>query len=411
MKKIFVFIAAFFITASAFGQAPASFKYQAVLRDARGNIRANTTTNIIISILSGSETGTTVYSETHSVKTDGFGLINLEIGHGTATTGSMPAIDWSAGPYFVKTTVDGVVMGTNQLLSVPYSQYANRAANGMSKADSAKLAGIAPNAEVNVNADWNAVSGDAQILNKPIIAKADWNATSGAAQILNKPTIDGSETKVSGSPSVTVTGTGTTATPYVVSTAANPAIHAIGDELDGGIVFYVYDGGLHGLIAAKADASWYDGESYQTYFQWNNLYCPEGCEYFESGATGDGLGAGAMNTAIIVGSQSGYMSFYNYWNGAGISMQGFAAKACAEYSVTVNETTTYGCWYLPSLYELNLLYLSQENIATLNLSQEDYYWSSTEMDYQYANLFYFYDGSQDYDYKEYGYLVRPIRAF
>lgn len=36
-------------------------------------------------------------------------------------------------------------------------------------ADETKLDGIAAGAEVNVNADWNAVSGDAQILNKPAI--------------------------------------------------------------------------------------------------------------------------------------------------------------------------------------------------------------------------------------------------
>jgi hypothetical protein len=36
-------------------------------------------------------------------------------------------------------------------------------------AEKSKLAGIEPGAEVNVNADWNAVSGDAQILNKPTI--------------------------------------------------------------------------------------------------------------------------------------------------------------------------------------------------------------------------------------------------
>ncbi len=36
-------------------------------------------------------------------------------------------------------------------------------------AQETKLAGIAAGAEVNVNADWNAVSGDAQILNKPTI--------------------------------------------------------------------------------------------------------------------------------------------------------------------------------------------------------------------------------------------------
>ena len=43
-----------------------------------------------------------------------------------------------------------------------------------------------------VNSDWNAVSGVAQILNKPTIpslVNPDWNASSGFAQILNKPTI------------------------------------------------------------------------------------------------------------------------------------------------------------------------------------------------------------------------------
>lgn len=48
------------------------------------------------------------------------------------------------------------------------------------------------NAEANVNADWNAVSGDAQILNKPSIPNAqvqsDWNATEGMGAVLNKPT-------------------------------------------------------------------------------------------------------------------------------------------------------------------------------------------------------------------------------
>lgn len=39
----------------------------------------------------------------------------------------------------------------------------------MSGADKTKLDGIAAGAEVNVNADWNAVAGDAQILNKPSI--------------------------------------------------------------------------------------------------------------------------------------------------------------------------------------------------------------------------------------------------
>ena len=44
-----------------------------------------------------------------------------------------------------------------------------------------------------VNADWNATSGVAEILNKPTIpaaqVNADWNASSGVAEILNKPGI------------------------------------------------------------------------------------------------------------------------------------------------------------------------------------------------------------------------------
>ena len=42
----------------------------------------------------------------------------------------------------------------------------------LSASDKSKLDGIAAGAEVNVNADWNAASGDAQILNKPTIPAA-----------------------------------------------------------------------------------------------------------------------------------------------------------------------------------------------------------------------------------------------
>jgi hypothetical protein len=46
----------------------------------------------------------------------------------------------------------------------------NSAKNSYPSADAAKLADIEAGAEVNVNADWNAVNGDAQILNKPEIS-------------------------------------------------------------------------------------------------------------------------------------------------------------------------------------------------------------------------------------------------
>lgn len=47
--------------------------------------------------------------------------------------------------------------------------------NNYTTTEKNKLAGIASGAEVNVNADWNATSGDAQILNKPVALSAFTN--------------------------------------------------------------------------------------------------------------------------------------------------------------------------------------------------------------------------------------------
>jgi hypothetical protein len=63
-----------------------------------------------------------------------------------------------------------------------HSDATTGAAGFMSASDKSKLDGIAVGAEANVNADWNAVSGDAQILNKP---------TLGGASALNVGTTTG----------------------------------------------------------------------------------------------------------------------------------------------------------------------------------------------------------------------------
>ena len=78
-------------------------------------------------------------------------------------------------------------------------------------ADETKLDGIAAGAEVNVQSDWNASSGDAQILNKPTIPAAqvpsNWDASTGVARILNKPTLVTAFTGLSDTPS-SLTGQG-----------------------------------------------------------------------------------------------------------------------------------------------------------------------------------------------------------
>jgi hypothetical protein len=83
-----------------------------------------------ISILQGTATGSSVYTETQSPTTNNNGLIAIEIGTGNIVSGNFANIDWANGPFFVKTETDPnggtnyTLTGTSQLLSVPYALYA-----------------------------------------------------------------------------------------------------------------------------------------------------------------------------------------------------------------------------------------------------------------------------------------------
>lgn len=129
MKKIYL-IVVLFVFGFGFAQAPQKMSYQAVVRDANGNLVVNTAIGEKISILSGSVSGTAVYVETHTTVTNANGLMSIEIGGGAPQTGTFAAINWANGLYFVKTETDPnggsnySITGTSQLLSVPYALYA-----------------------------------------------------------------------------------------------------------------------------------------------------------------------------------------------------------------------------------------------------------------------------------------------
>ena len=136
MKKITSFLIAFTITVFSFGQAPNAFQYQSIVRDAANNVLANQNVNLKILILDNSATGNVLYSETHSVITNEFGLINLQIGSGTILSGSFNSINWGVNNKYVRLELDPTggtafqFMGTSQLLSVPYALYALNSGNG-----------------------------------------------------------------------------------------------------------------------------------------------------------------------------------------------------------------------------------------------------------------------------------------
>ena len=150
MKKLILsLVAAATLSFSSFGQAPEGFKYQAVVRDAGNTILNNQAVGLRMTIQQGSIGGTTVYSETFAPTTNAYGLVNLEIGNGTAVSGTFSNIDWSTGPYFMETAVDVTggtnysVMGTSQLMSVPYALYAKTSGNGQGPAGAQGIQGPA----------------------------------------------------------------------------------------------------------------------------------------------------------------------------------------------------------------------------------------------------------------------------
>ncbi len=164
--------------------------------------------------------------------------------------------------------------------------------------------------------------------------------------------------------------------------ASNVQSPAIGDYVQGGVVFYL-DGNGGGMVCAITDQS--------ASSQW-------GCIGINiNGADGTAIGTGAQNTAYIV---------------AGCSTSGIAAHIC--YTLTLNGYTD---WFLPSKDELNEMYLNKAAIdftATSNggtaLADAEY-WGSTEFDANYASEQLFSNGIQD-DWLKFGDIrVRAVRAF
>lgn len=124
--KIFIILfISFCFSLFTFAQTPNQFKYQAILRDGGGNVLANQNKTVVIDILQETSTGKSVFSESNSLTTTAQGLINLNIG----SLENLSGIFWSNGDYFIKITIDGVEMGTSQLLSVPYALQAREVEN------------------------------------------------------------------------------------------------------------------------------------------------------------------------------------------------------------------------------------------------------------------------------------------
>jgi hypothetical protein len=174
----------------------------------------------------------------------------------------------------------------------------------------------------------------------------------------------------------------------------------IGKKDLGGKIAYILQKGdpgyvageTHGLVAAVADQSagiqWYNGEYFFPYPPFDPMV---------TGTTAQALGTGLANTNRI------------------IAVQGPTATAYAAGLARAYDGGGYSDWFLPSLDELNKLYINRAAIGGFfpaDFIFTSNYWSSSEDDFNFAWQQSF--GRMEYQHwaaKDVTYRVRAVRAF
>ena len=383
MKKTLLTLLSVLFCAITFAQSvPQGINYQAIARDASGDVLMNQALTIQFSVISDITILTVSWQETHTVTTNDYGLFTAIIGQGTSTSGGSSStfdlVDWGAAAHSLKVEIDygnGLVdMGTTDFMSVPYSLHAKTAANvdPTDELQSLRLSGDTLFIEIQGSVN----SGNYIILPTPtLLGCIDSTATNYNA-LAN--TDDGScIAVVNGCMNPLYAEYNPLAT-CDDSSCVN--LLAIGDTYQGGIIFWL-DGNGGGLIAAPS-ASEGVGE-------W-------GCYGSHTqGADMQSIGLGAQNTINILSANCSPANSSNL----------IAVNICADYT-----DGTYNDWFLPSKDELNLMYsyLHQQGLGGFANST---YWSSSSFTFIFAYRQNFSDGAQSAGYKDYNKLVRPVRAF
>jgi hypothetical protein len=183
---------------------------------------------------------------------------------------------------------------------------------------------------------------------------------------------------------VTATNAIGTGAPSAASNSVTPVgvVLAVGESYQGGKIAYILQSGdpgydanvTHGIIAAPSDQS--AGATWGCY----------GTTI--SGADGTALGTGNQNTLDIV---------------AGCGEEGIAARLCHDLVLD-----GYSDWYLPSLGELNILYINRVVVGGF---ANAWYWSSSEQRSDAAWMQIFTNFLQTNGGKSTTFRVRAVRAF
>lgn len=113
MKQIVIFMMA--VCAAMVMNAQTGYQVT-LLNNATGEPRANETVGVSVEITNGDRV---VCSETKTATTNEFGVLSVSVGN----SASFANVDWTQ-PLYISATVDGVLIGRSQILSVPIAEHA-----------------------------------------------------------------------------------------------------------------------------------------------------------------------------------------------------------------------------------------------------------------------------------------------
>ena len=124
--------------------------------------------------------------------------------------------------------------------------------------------------------------------------------------------------------------------------------------------------------------------------------------------TETGIGSGKPNTEALVLAMGSSALVYS---GGNKTTDQYAAKICADFSITVEEEV-YDDWFLPSRDELNLMYLNLQRNGLGGFYGLYNAWSSSEYSSSLPwSLSFEYGVQQTRDDRDNQFWVRPVRAF
>lgn len=127
------FLILLFIPFLLHAQVPQAFEFQGVARDISGNALPDQIIKLRLGVVAGTVSGPLEYQEVQSATTSPLGLFTVQAGNGTPVLGTFADIDWAGGAHFLKVELDPTggntfqLMGTTQMLSVPYALVAGTA--------------------------------------------------------------------------------------------------------------------------------------------------------------------------------------------------------------------------------------------------------------------------------------------